>query len=98
MPNEVLRLVELCDGAARGCADSLRLANELDEALSVLSGFDEGPDLVLYYKQLMVLEGHREYAHQIDPTDQLSPHQSAYLEDQWRLFRRWWDTWPGSDS
>ena len=29
--------------------------------LAVLSTFDEGSDLVLYYKQLMVLEGNPEY-------------------------------------
>ena len=46
-----------------------RLAEELDSALRVLSTFDEGPDLVLYYKYLMVLEGNAEYAHSINVGD-----------------------------
>jgi 4-hydroxy-tetrahydrodipicolinate synthase len=75
-----------------------RLAGELDSALSVLSTFDEGPDLVLYYKQLMVLEGNAEYEHQLNSSDQLSPAQRAYLHDQWRLFRAWWSTWEGKTS
>jgi 4-hydroxy-tetrahydrodipicolinate synthase len=35
---------------------------ELEAALAVLSSFDEGCDLVLYYKHLMVLNGDTEYA------------------------------------
>jgi 1-pyrroline-4-hydroxy-2-carboxylate deaminase len=50
LPREVLRLVELCLQAAAGDAAARRLAEELNAALSVLSTFDEGPDLVLYYK------------------------------------------------
>ena len=95
LPKEALRLVELCERAAEGDAESLRLAEELDGALSVLSTFDEGPDLVLYYKHLMVLEGHSEYEHHLNPTDALSPQQKAFLESQWRQFRRWWASWPG---
>ena len=34
---------------------------ELEQALAVLSSFDEGPDLVLYYKHLMMLKGEAEY-------------------------------------
>ncbi|MEM8994095.1 MAG: dihydrodipicolinate synthase family protein [Acidobacteriota bacterium] len=95
MPREVLRLVELSRRAAGGDAGALRLARELDDALHVLSTFDEGPDLVLYYKRLMVLEGHGEYEHHLDATDALSPQQEAHLEAQWRQFRRWWKSWPG---
>ena len=47
----------LCEKAAAGDAEARREALELDAALGVLSSFDEGPDLVLYYKHLMVLEG-----------------------------------------
>jgi len=96
LPKEVLRLIGLCERAAEGDAESLRLAQELDGALSVLSTFDEGPDLVLYYKHLMVLEGNPEYEHQLNPTDALSPQQKAFLESQWRQFRRWWECWPGA--
>ncbi|MEM7351597.1 MAG: dihydrodipicolinate synthase family protein [Acidobacteriota bacterium] len=95
LPQEALRLVDLCQRAAAGDAASLRLAQELDDALRVLATFDEGPDLVLYYKHLMVLEGSPEYEHQINRTDALSQQQKAHLESQWRQFRRWWDSWPG---
>lgn len=96
LPNEILHLVKLCARAAGGDHEALRLARELDSALGVLSSYDEGPDLVLYYKQLMVLEGNGEYAHQLNPTDTLSAPQRAQLESQWRQFRNWWDSWPGT--
>lgn len=96
LPKEVLRLAELCGKAAAGDHEAYRLATELDDAMAVLSSFDEGPDLVLYYKHLMVLEGNPEYAHQINPSDRLSPSQQAFLESQWREFRQWWDSWPGA--
>jgi len=98
LPKEVLLLVDLCQRAASGDDDALRLARELDDALSVLSSYDEGPDLVLYYKHLMVLEGNLEYAHQINPSDQLSASQKTELENEWRRFRDWWDSWPGADA
>ena len=98
LPKEVLRLAELCGRAAEGDHKAYGLATELDQALSVLSSFDEGPDLVLYYKRLMVLEGNPEYEHQLNPSDQLSPSQQAFLEDQWRQFRQWWDGWPGAED
>jgi 4-hydroxy-tetrahydrodipicolinate synthase len=96
LPKEVLRLVQLCEQAAAGDHEAYRLAIELDDALAVLSSYDEGPDLVLYYKHLAVLEGAAEYSYQLNPTDQLSPSQKAQLESQWRQFRRWWDGWPGA--
>lgn len=95
LPREVLRLFALCQQAAAGNAEARRLAAELDAALAVLSTYDEGPDLVLYYKQLMVLEGHPAYTHQLNPNDALSPSQRGFLEAQWRQFRAWWDAWPG---
>jgi 4-hydroxy-tetrahydrodipicolinate synthase len=98
LPREVLRLIELCQRAAQGDAASRQLARELDDALAVLSRFDEGPDLVLYYKRLMVLEGHPEYERQFDATDALSPSQREFLTAQWRLFRQWWSVWPGRKS
>lgn len=96
LPREVLRYVELCERAAAGDVDARRYAWELQEALHVLSKYDEGPDLVLYYKALMVLEGHDAYEHQINSTDRLSPSQEAFLEAQWRQFRDWWSNWPGA--
>lgn len=98
LPREVLRLIELCEQAATGDPEARRLAYELDSALKVLSTFDEGPDLVLYYKRLMVLEGHSEYEHQINATDKLSPSQTTFLDTQWQLFRDWYSRWPGAKS
>ena len=95
LPKEVLRLVELCRQAASGDSPSRRLANELNEALTVLSTYDEGPDLVLYYKELMVLEGHCEYQHHIHRSDQLSASQREFLHVQWKQFRNWWQNWEG---
>lgn len=98
LPKQVLRLIELCEQAARGDVASRRLAEELDDALRVLSTYDEGPDLVLYYKQLMVLEGHEEYEFHFNETDRLSPSQSEFLARQWRQFKAWWNAWPGAWS
>lgn len=95
LPKQVLRLVELCERAARGDVEARRLAAELDGAMRVLSTFDEGPDLVLYYKALMVLEGHAAYEHHFNTTDALSKSQRAFLEQQWSLFKSWWAQWPG---
>ncbi len=96
LPREILRLVKLSVQAAKGDQEAYRLACELDQALSVLSSFDEGPDLVLYYKHLMVLEGNPEYQHQLYSSDALSPQQKAFLEQHWRQFRTWWETWEGA--
>lgn len=96
LPKEILRLVELSTKAAGGDAEARRLAYELDEALHVLSTFDEGADLVLYYKHLMVLEGHAAYEHQIYQTDALSPSQKAFIEQHWKRFRAWWSSWAGN--
>src|SRR5690606_22795311 len=62
LPREVLHLCALSRAAAAGDAEARRLALELEQALHVLSSFDEGPDLVLYFKHLMVLKGNPEYA------------------------------------
>ncbi len=98
LPGPVLRLVELCLAAAEGDVAARRLALELADALVVLSTYDEGPDLVLYYKHLMVLEGRPEYAHQLNPADRLADSQRDFLESQWRQFRSWWESWPGRDG
>lgn len=95
LPKEVLHLVSLCEKAAAGDLAARRLALELDQALAVLSSFDEGVDLVLYYKHLMVLAGHGEYARHFIPTDALSPSQKRYAEDQFKLFKTWYANWPG---
>jgi 4-hydroxy-tetrahydrodipicolinate synthase len=97
LPTQVLRLVQLCEQAATGDAESRRLATELEDALYVLSTYDEGPDLVLYYKALMVLEGHREYELHFNEADRLSDSQREFLHSHWRQFKRWWSEWPGAN-
>jgi len=96
LPKEVLRLVDLSVRAADGDDEAFGLANELDGALATLSEFDEGPDLVLFYKHLMVLEGNTEYEHHINETDSLMDSQRDYIDAEWRKFRQWWDSWPGA--
>ena len=98
LPNEILRFVSLCEQAAAGDAEARRFALELDEALTVLSTFDEGPDLVLYYKYLMVLEGNPEYEHHFNASDALSDPQRQLIRAQWELFRKWWSVWPGATA
>lgn len=93
LPREVLRLVALSKKAALGDAKAARLARELETALAVLSSFDEGCDLVLYYKHLMVLNGDQGYALHFNETDELSNAQRRYAEQQYRLFRRWYANW-----
>ena len=98
LPTEVLHLVDLCQRAAAGDAEATRLAAELDDALHVLATFDEGPDLVLYYKHLATLLGDEAYAHPVHPGDVLSPSQKGYAEAQLRRFQAWWRTWPGATT
>lgn len=95
LPKEILRFVELGQKAAAGDSQARQWAQELSEALTVLSTFDEGPDLVLYYKELMVLEGHEAYRHQIYGSDKLSASQHQFIHTQWKLFRDWWSKWEG---
>ncbi|HBM7887059.1 TPA: dihydrodipicolinate synthase family protein, partial [Acinetobacter baumannii] len=87
LPKEVLQLVDLSKKAAAGDAKARRLAQELSSALEVLSSFDEGTDLVLYYKYLMVLNGDKEYTLHFNETDALSESQRKYVETQYELFR-----------
>ncbi len=93
LPREVLELVSLSEQAAAGNATALRRATELDHALAVLSSFDEGTDLVLYYKHLMVLEGDAEYSLHFNETDALSPSQKHYAETHLRQFKAWHANW-----
>ncbi|EPG3971366.1 dihydrodipicolinate synthase family protein [Acinetobacter baumannii] len=93
LPKEVLQLVDLSKKAAAGGAKARRLAQELSSALEVLSSFDEGTDLVLYYKYLMVLNGDKEYTLHFNETDALSESQRKYVETQYELFRTWYRNW-----
>lgn len=93
LPREVLHLVTLSQQAAKGDAKARRLARELESALAVLSSFDEGCDLVLYYKYLMVLNGDIGYDLHFNATDVLSDAQRRYAEQQFALFRQWYANW-----
>ena len=59
----------------------------------MLSSFDEGTDLVLFYKYLMVLNGDTEYTLHFNETDALSASQRRYAETQYTLFRDWYADW-----
>ena len=95
LPQQVLSLISLCQAAAAGDPEARRFARELDEALLVLSTFDEGPDLVLFYKYLLFLQGEKEYELHFNATDELSPSQKAFAEQQLQLFISWWSGWSG---
>ncbi|MDG9881847.1 dihydrodipicolinate synthase family protein [Pseudomonas sp. GD04058] len=98
LPREVLLLVELSKRAARGDAVARSRALELSEALHVLSTFDEGCDLVLYYKYLMVLNGDLEYTLHFNATDVLSDAQRNYAHSQYTLFRQWFANWSSTHN
>lgn len=93
LPREVLHLVALSEAAAKGDVDARARAQELEAALAVLSSFDEGPDLVLYFKHMMVLNGDAEYTLHFNETDALSESQRGYVEAQLNLFRKWYAGW-----
>lgn len=93
LPREVLHLVALSRKAVAGDVKARRKARELEEALLVLSSLDEGPDLVLYYKHLMVLNGEEEYRLHFNETDALTDAQRNYVEAQYALFRDWYTNW-----
>ena len=97
LPKEVLHLVALCEQAARGDVLARQRAQELEAALAVLSSFDEGHDLVLYFKFLMVLQGHRQYALHFNPSDALSESQKNYATLQLHIFKRWYASWKEQD-
>ncbi|MBP7002681.1 dihydrodipicolinate synthase family protein [Amaricoccus sp.] len=93
LPREVLHLTALCQAAARGDANARRRAVELDDALHVLSKVDAGPDLVLFFKHMMVLRGCAEYTLQFMETDVLSDSQRGFIEAQLALFDAWYANW-----
>ena len=66
---------------------------ELNNTLKVLSTFDEGPDLVLYYKLLLYLKGEKEYSYHFNTFDKLSESQTEFAEKQFNLFNEWWKNW-----
>ena len=66
--------------------------------LAALSSFDEGADLVLYYKYLMTLRGDAEYALHFNESDALSASQKRYAKAQLALFETWYADWRGAED
>lgn len=93
LPKEVLHLVGLSQAAAKGDVEARQRALELEAAIGVLSSFDEGPDLVLYFKHMMVLKGNPEYRLHFNETDALTDSQRGYVEAQLKLFDTWYAQW-----
>lgn len=93
LPREVLHLVELCQKGQQGDPVACRRAKELEEALITLSTWDTGPDLVLYFKYLLFLNGEAEYEMHFNETDALSQSQREFAERSLRRFRAWYDSW-----
>ena len=93
LPEAVLELISLCEKGAAGDVEARRRALELDAALGVLSKFDEGPDLVLYYKYILTLLGDDDFTHHRNETDALTPSQARYAQEQLQLFQDWWGRW-----
>tara|TARA_R110002072_G_scaffold302990_1_gene490814 strand:- start:43813 stop:44754 length:942 start_codon:yes stop_codon:yes gene_type:complete len=93
LPEPVLHLVSLSQEAQKGNAKALRRANELGNALTVLSTFDEGPDLVLYYKYLLELLGDDAYQLHFNASDELSASQRAFAKAQFEQFQTWYADW-----
>jgi 1-pyrroline-4-hydroxy-2-carboxylate deaminase len=93
LPREVLHLTNLALAAAKGEAEARQRALELEQAMGVLASFDEGPDLILFFKHMLVVRGEPEYALNFNETDELTPSQRGYVERQLELFDRWYADW-----
>jgi 1-pyrroline-4-hydroxy-2-carboxylate deaminase len=98
LPREVLHLVGLCVEAQKGDPEARRRARELEDALMTLSTWDAGPDLVLFFKHLMVLNGDAEYALHFNEGDELSPAQRRFAEGALNRFKTWYAAWEGRDE
>jgi dihydrodipicolinate synthase/N-acetylneuraminate lyase len=93
LPKEVIHLCKLAQAAATGDVDARQRALELEQALAVLSSFDEGPELVLYFKYMLVLKGDKEFTLNFNEDDVLSDSQRNYVEAQLKLFSTWYAEW-----
>ncbi|MFN3824642.1 MAG: dihydrodipicolinate synthase family protein [Pseudorhodobacter sp.] len=93
IPKEILHFVALAKAAAAGDMDARQRAQEMGEALEVLSSWDEGTDLVLYYKHMMVAQGYPEYALHFNATDELTASQRRWAETQLAQFKAWYADW-----
>ncbi|MBS0198903.1 MAG: dihydrodipicolinate synthase family protein [Proteobacteria bacterium] len=92
-PKEVLHMCNLARAAAKGDVEARQRAYELEDAMKVCAIFDEKPDLVLYFKYMMVLAGNHEYALHFNETDELSASQKGFVESQFKLFTTWYAEW-----
>jgi 1-pyrroline-4-hydroxy-2-carboxylate deaminase len=95
LPEQVLHLLKLSQAAATGDPKANRLAHELEKALMTLSTFDEGPDLVLYYKYMLFLRGDSDYALHFNETDELNAGQKRFAQFHLEQFDAWWEEWDG---
>ena len=93
LPVEVLNLVRLAEAAAAGSAIARLRAQELEQALAILSNFDVGVDLVLFFKYLLVLQGDPKYTLHFIETDELSDSQKGFAKAQLDLFKTWYAEW-----
>ena len=96
LPGEILHLLSLCALGAGGDEQARTFASELDSALAVLSSYDEGPDLVLYYKYLLTLLGDSDFELNFNEDDSLDDSQKQNAESELKRFQDWWDSWAGS--
>ncbi len=92
-PREVLHLTRLCKAAVAGDSTARRLAFELDSAMQVLAAVDAGPDLVLFFKHMLVLQGAAEYALHFNESDTLTASQQGFITQQFHLFNAWYADW-----
>ena len=95
LPAEVLHLLTLCALGAGGDTEARTFAGELDSALEVLSAYDEGPDLVLYYKYILALLGESDFELNFNEDDSLDDGQKQGAESELKRFQAWWGSWPG---
>ncbi len=93
LPREVLHLTALCQAAMKGDAEARRLAFELDTAMQVLSKVDAGPDLVLFFKHMLVIKGDPAYKLHFNEGDALTTAQAGFIEAQLALFDAWYADW-----
>lgn len=98
LPREVIHLCRLAEAAAKGDARARTLALELEAALAILSSFDEGPDLVLFFKYMMTLKGDKEYTLHFNATDALTESQRGYAKAQLALFDAWYADWSKANA
>ena len=96
LPGEVLHLLSLCALGADGDEQARTFASELENSLAVLSSYDEGPDLVLYYKYLLTLLGESDFELNFNEDDSLDDSQKVDAEGELKRFQDWWDSWAGS--